>query len=84
MPIDLFDCADVSIASLFTRKARETCMKPFFQSLSRAILFLAAMAILVYEFIVGPKHGQKPDSTIVIAAIGLAAASISLKWDWRP
>jgi hypothetical protein len=51
--------------------------------LSRAILFVAALAILVYEFIIGPRHGQRPDSTIVIAAIGLAAASISLKWDWR-
>jgi hypothetical protein len=51
--------------------------------LGRGILFVAALAILVYEFIIGPKHGQRPDSTIVIATIGLAAASISLKWDWR-
>jgi hypothetical protein len=58
-------------------------MKFSFQSLGRAILFLAALAILVYEFIIGPQHGQRPDSTIVIAAIGLAAASISLKWDLR-
>jgi hypothetical protein len=49
-------------------------MKFSFQSLGRAI---------VYEFIIGPQHGQRPDSTIVIAAIGLAAASISLKWDLR-
>jgi hypothetical protein len=54
-----------------------------FQSVGRAILFLAALAILIYEFIIGPQHGQRPDSTIVIAAIGLAGASISLKWDWR-
>lgn len=53
------------------------------QSLGRAILFVTALAILVYEFIIGPKNGQKPDPTIVIAAIGLAAASISLKWDWK-
>lgn len=58
-------------------------MKVSFQSLGRAILFLTALAILVYEFIIGPRHGQRPDSTIVIAAIGLAGASISLKWDWR-
>jgi hypothetical protein len=51
--------------------------------LSRAILFGAALAILVYEFIIGPKHGERPDSTIVIAALGLAAASVSLKWDFR-
>lgn len=65
-------------------------MKPSFQSvghaillLCRGILFVAALAILVYEFIIGPKHGERPDSTIVIAALGLAAASVSLKWDWR-
>ncbi len=58
-------------------------MKPSFQSLGRAILFVTALAILVYEFIIGPKNGERPDSTIVIAAIGLAAASISLKWDWK-
>jgi branched-subunit amino acid ABC-type transport system permease component len=58
-------------------------MKVSFQPLGRAILFLAALGILVYEFVIGPHHGQRPDSTIVIAAIGLAAASISLKWDWR-
>jgi hypothetical protein len=51
---------------------------------ARAILFAVALAILVYEFIIGPKHGQRPESTIVISAIALAAASISLKWDWRP
>jgi hypothetical protein len=50
---------------------------------ARVILFVAALAILVYEFIIGPKHGQRPDSTIVIAAIGLAAAAASLKWDFR-
>lgn len=58
-------------------------MRPSFQSISRAILFVAALAILVYEFIVGPAHGQRPDPTITIAAIGLAAACASLKWDWR-
>jgi hypothetical protein len=58
-------------------------MKLSFQSLGRTILFLTALAILVYEFIIAPRHGQRPDSTIVIAAIGLAGASISLKWDWR-
>lgn len=58
-------------------------MKLSFQSLGRAILFVTALAILVYEFIIEPKSGRRPDSTIVIAAIGLAAASISLKWDWR-
>ena len=58
-------------------------MKLSFQSLGRAILFVTALAILVYEFIIGPHNGEKPDSTIVIAALGLAAASISLKWDWR-
>jgi hypothetical protein len=54
-----------------------------FQSVGRAVLFVAALAILVYEFIIGPHHGQRPDPTIVVASIGLAAASISLKWDWR-
>lgn len=53
------------------------------QSLGRAILFVTALAILVYEFVIGPSHGKEPDSTIVIASIGLAAASISLKWDWK-
>lgn len=53
------------------------------QSLGRAILFVAALAMLVYEFIIGPHHGQRPDPTIVVASIGLAAASISLKWDWK-
>lgn len=53
------------------------------RSLGRAILFVTALAILVYEFVIGPHHGQEPDPTIVVAAIGLAAASISLKWDWR-
>lgn len=57
---------------------------PSLQSVGRAILFVTALGILVYEFIVGPKNGQRPDPTIVISAIGLAAASISLKWDWRP
>lgn len=51
--------------------------------LGRAILFVAALGILVYEFILGPSRGEKPDSTIVIAAIGLAAACISLKWDLK-
>jgi hypothetical protein len=58
-------------------------MKLSFQSAGRGILFLAAIAILVYEFVIGPRHGERPDPTIVIAAIGLAAATISLKWDWR-
>jgi hypothetical protein len=58
-------------------------MKLSFQSLGRAVLFVTALAILVYEFVIGPQHGQRPDSTIVLSAIGLAAASISLKWDWR-
>lgn len=49
----------------------------------RLILFVAALGILVYEFIIGPSNGEKPDPTIVIAAIGLAAACISLKWDLR-
>ena len=44
-------------------------MKLSFQSLGRAILFLTALGILVYEFIVGPHNGERPDSTIVIAAI---------------
>jgi hypothetical protein len=47
------------------------------------ILFVTALAMLVYEFVIGPAHGQRPDPTIVVASIGLAAASISLKWDWR-
>jgi hypothetical protein len=54
-----------------------------FQAVGRAILFLAALATLYYEFVIGPRHGQKPDTTIVLAAFGLAAASISLKWDWK-
>lgn len=56
---------------------------PSWSQLGRTILFVAALGILVYEFIVGPSQGQKPDPTIVIAAIGLAAACISLKWDLR-
>lgn len=56
-------------------------MKLSFQGVGRAILFFAALAILFYEFVIGPGHGQKPDGTIVIAAIGLACASISLKLD---
>lgn len=51
--------------------------------LGRAILFFAALGILIYEFVIGPAHGDKPDPTIVIAAIGLAAACISLKWDLK-
>jgi hypothetical protein len=58
-------------------------MKPSFQSLGRVILFVVAMGILVYEFIIGPAHGQRPDPTIVIAGLGIAAAAVSLKWDWR-
>lgn len=53
------------------------------RSLGRAILFVTALAMLVYEFVIGPSHGQRPDPTIVVASIGLAAASISLKWDWK-
>jgi hypothetical protein len=49
----------------------------------RLILFVAALGILVYEFILGPARGERPDPTIVIAAIGLAAACISLKWDLK-
>ena len=65
-------------------------MKLSFQSVGRTalfvgrvVLFLASLAMLYYEFIVGPRHGQRPDSTIVIASAGLAAACISLKWSWR-
>lgn len=58
-------------------------MNPSPRSLGRAILFVTALAMLVYEFIIGPSHGQRPDPTIVVASIGLAAASISLKWDWK-
>lgn len=50
---------------------------------ARAILFVTALGILVYEFVIGPMHGVEPDATIVIAALGLAAATISLKWDLR-
>jgi hypothetical protein len=49
----------------------------------RLILFVAALGILVYEFILAPSRGKEPDPTIVIAAIGLAAACISLKWDLK-
>lgn len=56
---------------------------PSLPQVGRAILFVAAMGILIYEFIIGPAHGKDPDSTIVIGAIGLAAATISLKWDLR-
>jgi hypothetical protein len=58
-------------------------MKQSFQSVGRVILFVTALAILVYEFVIGPHHGQRPDPTIVIAAFGIAAAAVSLKWDWR-
>jgi hypothetical protein len=57
-------------------------MNPSFQSLGRGILFVVALLILGYEFIIDPIP-PGPDRTIVIAAIGLAAASISLKFDWR-
>lgn len=57
--------------------------RPSLLQVARVILFLTALSILVYEFIIGPNHGQRPDPTIVIAAIGLAAASASLKWDFR-
>jgi hypothetical protein len=59
-------------------------MRPWsWSQAGRLILFVAALGILVYEFILGPSHGEKPDPTIVIAAIGLAAACISLKWDLK-
>ena len=56
---------------------------PSLLQMARAVLFVTALAILVYEFIIGPSHGKEPDPTIVIAAIGLAAATASLKWDFR-
>lgn len=56
---------------------------PSLSQVARAILFVAAIGILVYEFIVGPAAGKDPDATIVIAAIGLAAATASLKLDLR-
>jgi len=49
----------------------------------RVILFVVALGILFYEFVIGPKHGQKPDGTIVLAAIILAATTISLKLDLK-
>jgi len=49
----------------------------------RLILFVAALGILIYEFIVAPSQGKDPNPTIVIAAIGLAAACVSLKWDLK-
>lgn len=56
---------------------------PPWSQLGRVILFVAALGMLVYEFIIGPNHGHQPNSTIVISAIGLGAACISLKWDLR-
>lgn len=56
---------------------------PSLSQVGRGTLFLVALGILFYEFVVGPRHGVEPDATIVIAALGLAAATISLKWDLR-
>lgn len=56
---------------------------PTVSQVAHAILFVAALGILFYEFVIGPRHGDSPDSTIVIAALGLAAATISLKLDLR-
>ena len=52
------------------------------RSLGRAVLFVVALLILLYEFVVDPSP-PGPNPTIVIAAIGLAAASISLRLDGR-
>lgn len=56
---------------------------PSLLQVARAILFVTALAILAYEFVIGPSHGKEPNATIVIAAIGLGAATASLKWDFR-
>lgn len=59
-------------------------MKPPSPSqVGRAVLFLVAMAILFYEFVIGPGHGKEPDTTIVISAIVLAATTVSLKLDLK-
>lgn len=49
----------------------------------RAILFVVALGILFYEFVIGPQHGKEPDPTIVISAVVLAATTVSLKLDLR-
>jgi hypothetical protein len=54
-------------------------MKLSFQSIGRVILFVAALVILYYEFIVAPRHGLQPNTTIVIATLGVAAAAASIK-----
>jgi hypothetical protein len=51
--------------------------------IGRAILFVVALAILFYEFVIGPKSGKSPDTTIVISAIILAATTVSLKLDLK-
>ena len=56
---------------------------PSLSQVGRAILFVAALGILFYEFVIGPKHGKEPDSTIVISAIVLAATTVSLKLDLK-
>lgn len=45
-------------------------------------MFVVALLILIYEFLVDPRP-PGPNATIVIAAIGLAAASISLRMDGK-
>lgn len=57
-------------------------MKLSFQSLGRGILFVVALLILGYEFILDPPP-PGADPTITIGAFGLAAAAISLKLDGR-
>lgn len=57
-------------------------MKRSPQALGRGILFCVAMVIVAYEMAIDP-HPPGPDPTILIAALGIAAASISLKWDGR-
>lgn len=58
-------------------------MKLTFQQAGRRILFVVGLAILFYEFVIGPHHGQKPDPTIVISSLGLMGASISLRLDGK-
>lgn len=56
---------------------------PSLSQVGRAVLFVVALAILFYEFVIGPSHGQKPDGTIVISAVVLAATTVSLKLDLK-
>lgn len=56
---------------------------PSLSQVGRAVLFVVALAILFYEFVIGPGHGEKPDGTIVLAAIILAATAVSLKLDLK-